>query len=120
VSPWSFLATSPVHPGDELAGFWTSPPAGAPGDYIASLELCLGSFLQSRDPSVISETSVKGLLVNVSLGFQLNFRKFIKNRQKSEKCKFNSVGFLVKKSTVSRKHVYVFSVQFLNENSNSV
>jgi hypothetical protein len=112
VSPWSFLATSPVHPGDELVGFWTSPPAGAPGDYIASLELCLGSFLQSRDPSVISETSVKGLLVNVSLGFQLNFRKFIKNRQKSEKCKFNFVGFLVKKSTVSRKMYMFFLYSF--------
>jgi hypothetical protein len=78
--PLSLPTTSPVHPGDEL-----SPSAGAPGDYIASLRLCLGSFLQSRDPSVISETSVKGLLVNVSLGFQLNLRKFIKNRRNIRK-----------------------------------
>jgi hypothetical protein len=37
--------TSPVHPGDELARFWISPPAGAPEDYIASISVFPRSFL---------------------------------------------------------------------------
>jgi hypothetical protein len=45
VSPRSFLASSPVHPGDALAGFWISPPAGAPGDYITSPPFFPGRFL---------------------------------------------------------------------------
>jgi hypothetical protein len=53
VSPSSLLTTSPVDPGDELAGFWSSPPAMAPEDYIASISVFPGRFLQvSRDPVV--------------------------------------------------------------------
>jgi hypothetical protein len=44
VSPQSFLASSSVHPGDELAGFWISPPTGAPRDYIASPSFFPGRF----------------------------------------------------------------------------
>jgi hypothetical protein len=44
VSPRSFLASSPVHPGDELAGFWIFPPAMAPGGHIASSSIIPGSF----------------------------------------------------------------------------
>jgi hypothetical protein len=44
VSPLSIPTTSPVHPGDELAGFWIFPPAGAPGDYIASSLFFPGRF----------------------------------------------------------------------------
>jgi hypothetical protein len=46
--PSSLLTTSPVHPGGELAGFWTSSPAGVPGDYIAELPGCLGCFSRRR------------------------------------------------------------------------
>jgi hypothetical protein len=45
VSPLSIPTTSPVHPGDELAGFWIFPPAGAPGDYIASSLFFPGRFM---------------------------------------------------------------------------
>jgi hypothetical protein len=44
VSPRSFLASSPVHPGDELAGFWIFLPAMAPGGHIASSSIIPGSF----------------------------------------------------------------------------
>jgi hypothetical protein len=44
VSPSSLPTTSPVNPGDELAGFWSSPPAMAPEDYIASISVFPGSF----------------------------------------------------------------------------
>jgi hypothetical protein len=46
--PMSLPTTSPVHPGGELAGFWTSPPVGVPRDYIAELPGCLGCFLSRR------------------------------------------------------------------------
>jgi hypothetical protein len=36
--------SSPVHPGDELTEFWISPPASAPGDYIASSLFFPGRF----------------------------------------------------------------------------
>jgi hypothetical protein len=53
VSSSSLPTTSPVNPGDELAGFWSSPPAMAPEDYIASISVFPGRFLQvSRDPVV--------------------------------------------------------------------
>jgi hypothetical protein len=53
VSPSSLPTTSPVNPGDELAGLWSSPPAMAPEDYIASISVFPGRFLQvSRDPVV--------------------------------------------------------------------
>jgi hypothetical protein len=42
--PSSLPTTSPVHPGDELAGFWSSPPAMALEDYIASISVFPGSF----------------------------------------------------------------------------
>jgi hypothetical protein len=44
VSPSSLPTTSPVNPSDELAGFWSSPPAMAPEDYIASISVFPGSF----------------------------------------------------------------------------
>jgi hypothetical protein len=44
VSPSSLPTTSPVNSGDELAGFWSSPPAMAPEDYIASILVFPGSF----------------------------------------------------------------------------
>jgi hypothetical protein len=44
VSPRSFLASSPVYPGDDLAGFWIFPPAMAPGGHIASSSIIPGSF----------------------------------------------------------------------------
>jgi hypothetical protein len=75
VSPLSIPTTSPVHPGDELAGFWIFPPAGAPGDYIASSLFFPGRFMQvSRDPAV-----------RVVLGLQQRLRKIIKNLRKIRK-----------------------------------
>jgi hypothetical protein len=44
VSPSSLPTTSPVNPGDKLAGFWSSPPAMAPEDYIASISVIPVSF----------------------------------------------------------------------------
>jgi hypothetical protein len=46
--PSSLPTTSPVHPDDELAGFWSSPPAMAPEDYIALISVFPGCFLWRR------------------------------------------------------------------------
>jgi hypothetical protein len=64
-------------------------------DYIAKIEIYPGRFMQnSGDPSV---KEIKG--------FGSNFENSLKIVEKSEKCKTNFVGFVVKKSTFSRKHV---------------
>jgi hypothetical protein len=45
--PLSIPTTSPVHPGDELAGFWISPSLAAARDYIARSEVFLGAGTQN-------------------------------------------------------------------------
>jgi hypothetical protein len=42
VSPLSLPTTSPVLSRDELARFWSSPPAMAPEDYIALISVFPG------------------------------------------------------------------------------
>jgi hypothetical protein len=47
VSLLSIPTTSPVHPDDELAGFWISPSLAAARDYIARSEVFLGAGTQN-------------------------------------------------------------------------